>query len=152
MLALIAADDDRPHRPHVHDGRAVEGELVTPVVLGCPDPHCDACQSSWFGLISHGGCPTTMVVDRPGVTEHDLRARVHDWLDCMGTIDRIVQASEAGDLEVDGVSVDDPVTAVDELVSAHVTEINTICATYPVGTVLSRLGGLIAPLHLDAAA
>ena len=151
MLVIIATDDLR-HAPHADDAVAVEGELVTPVVVGCPDTRCDACQSAWFGLVSHGGTPTAMVVDRPGVTEHDLRSRVHAWLDCMGTIDRIVQASEAGEYEVDGVCVDDPVVAVDELVSAHVAEIHTICDAFPIGTVVSRLGELVAPLHLDAAA
>ena len=57
-----------------------------------------------------------------------------------------------GEYEVDGVRVDDPVAAVDELVSAHLAEIRTICATYPVGTVVSRLGQLVAPRHLADAA
>lgn len=144
MLVLIATDHvdassaaDRHH--------AVDGELVTPVVVECPDSRCDVCARAWFGLVSHGGTTTAMVVDRPGVTEADLRRRIHDWLDCGGTIDRIVQAAEAGDAEVDGVAVDDPVATVDELVGAHVAEIRAICETFPIGTVLSRMGQLVAP-------
>lgn len=151
MLVLIATDDlqGTAHDDHHH---AVDGELVAPVVLDCPDRECDPCRRAWFGLVSRGGTTTAMVVERPGVTESALRERVHAWLDCAGTIDTIVQASEAGVYEIDGVPVDDPVAAVDELVSAHLAEIRAICATYPVGTVVSRLGQLVAPRHLDAAA
>ncbi|NNE10645.1 MAG: hypothetical protein HKN41_00180 [Ilumatobacter sp.] len=155
MLVLIATDQltTAPSGPHAADRHhAVDGELVTPVVLDCPDAGCEVCARAWFGLVSHGGTTTAMVVDRPGVTEAALRERIHDWLDCAGTIDLIVQASEAGEYEVDGVCVDDPVAAVDELVSAHVDEIRAICARFPVGTVVSRLGQLVAPRHLDAAA
>lgn len=151
MLVLIAADELQGTAADDHHC-AVDGELVTPVVLDCPDPDCRVCTRGWFGLVSHGGTTTAMVVERPGVTEAALRRRIHDWLDCAGTIDALVQASEAGVYEVDGVPVADPVAAVDELVSAHLAEIRTICATYPVGTVVSRLGQLVAPRHLDAAA
>ncbi len=151
MLVLIATDElqGSAHDDHHH---AVDGELVAPVVLDCPDRECDVCARGWFGLVSHAGTTTAMVVDRPGVTVAALRRRIHDWLDCNGTIDAIVSASEAGVYEVDGVCVDDPVAAVDELVSAHVAEIRTICAAYPVGTVVSRLGQLVAPRHLADAA
>ncbi len=151
MLVLIATDE---LQGSAHDGRhhAVDGELVTPVVLDCTDAGCEVCARGWFGLVSHASTTTAMVVDRPGVTATALRRRIHDWLDCNGTIDAIVLASEAGVYEVDGVRVDDPVAAVDEIVSAHLAEIRTICATYPVGTVVSRLGQLVAPRHLAEAA
>ena len=57
-----------------------------------------------------------MVVDRPGVTEAILRERIHGWLDRTGTVDLVVQAAEAGEYEVDGQLVGDPVAAVAELV------------------------------------
>ena len=151
MLVLIATDELQG-TAHGDRHHAVDGELVTPVVLECSDPGCDVCARAWFGLVSHGGTTTAMVVDRPGVTEAAIRSRIHEWLDCSGTVDLIVQASEAGEYEVDGVCVVDPVGAVDELVSAHLTEIRTICATYPVGTIVSRLGQLVAPRHLASAA
>jgi len=156
MLVLIATEQlatDPLHGPTPSDRHyAVDGELVAPVVLDCSDEHCDACNRAWFGLVSHGGTTTAMVVERPGVTEATLRARIHDWLDCNGTVDLVVQAVEAGDYEVDGQVFDDPVTAVDELVSAHVDEIQEICANYPVGTILSRMGQLVAPRSRAAAA
>ena len=46
-------------------------------MLDCPDEHCDVCDRGWFGLVSHGATTTAMVVDRPGVTEHMLRTRLH---------------------------------------------------------------------------
>lgn len=151
MLVLIATDAIE-RTPHVDRDVAVEGELVTPVVIGCGADGCVACQSAWFGLVSHGGTPTAMVVDRPGVTEADVRSRLHDWLDCSGVVGRIVEASEAGDFAVDGVCVADPVSAIDELISDHIDEIRQICETFPVGTIVSRLGRLVAPQHTDRAA
>ena len=151
MLVLIATDELQGTAPDDHHD-AVDGELVCPVVLECPDEHCDACARGWFGLVSHGGTTTAMVVERPGVTEAALRRRVHDWLDCCGTIDLIVQAAEAGEYSVDGEVYDDPVAAVAELVDEHVREIHAVCAAFEVGTVVSRLGHLVAARHLDMAA
>jgi hypothetical protein len=93
-----------------------------------------------------------MVVDRPGVTEADLRRRVHEWLDCRGVIDVVVEATELGGYSVDGRHIDDPVEAVAELVDDHLREIRLICASYPVGTVVSRLGSLVSAAHLADAA
>jgi hypothetical protein len=123
---------------------AVEGELVAPVVLECPDRHCDVCSRAWFGLASHAGTTTAMVADRPGVSEADLRRAIHDWLDCQGTIDLIVQAVEADGYTLDGVPITDPVAAVAELVDAHIDQIRTICERYPIGTIVSRMGVLVS--------
>lgn len=131
---------------------AVEGELVTPVVLDCPDLECDVCARAWFGLASLGGTTTAMVVDRPGVTAAELRQSIHDWLDEQGIVDVVVQASEAGEYEVDGYRVTDPVAAVRDLVDAHVAEIDEICANFAEGTVVSRLGNLVSPRVMRLAA
>jgi hypothetical protein len=156
MLVLIATDEfstgDRHDATPSDRHFAVDGELVVPVVLDCADDRCDVCNRAWFGLVSHGGTTTAMVVDRPGVSEATLRSRIHDWLDCNGTVDLVVQAVEAGEYEVAGERFDDPVAAVDELVSAHVDEIREICANYPIGTVLSRMGQLVAPRARSEAA
>jgi hypothetical protein len=151
MFVLIATTDLHVD-PHVQRDRAVDGELVTPVVLECPNPACEVCPQAWFGLTSHGSTDQAMVVDRPGVTESALRSRIHDWLDCRGAIDAIVQAADAGEYEVDGVRVDDPVAAVDELVTAHLAEIRAICERFAVGTIVSRLGQLVAPRQLGRVA
>lgn len=145
MLVLIATDElHGPSTPTDHHC-AVDGELVAPVVLDCPDEHCDVCSRGWIGLVSHGATTTAMVVDRPGVTESILSERIHGWLDCAGAVDAIVQAVEKGEYEVAGEVFDDPVAAVAELVDAHLEEISEICATYEVGTMLSRMGQLVAP-------
>ena len=151
MLVLIATDELHGATPNDHHC-AVDGELVSPVLLECPDEYCDVCSRAWFGLVSHGATTTAMVVDRPGVTESIMRERVHAWLDCLGTVDAVVQAVEDGDYEVEGEVFDDPVAAVAELVDAHVTEIREICANYSVGTMLSRMGQLVAPRSLIEAA
>jgi hypothetical protein len=155
MLVLIASDPTLvhpPRRPQLGVGPAVDGELVTPPVLDCVDAECRTCSTGWFGLVSHGATATAMVVDRPGVTLADLKRRVHDWLDCGGVIDTIVQAVESGEYTVDGEPFDDPVAAVDELVMAHVHDIHQICAEFPIGTELSRLGSLVSPTRARTAA
>ncbi len=151
MLVLIATDSLHGSIPSDHQ-HAVDGELVTPVVVECADDRCESCRRGWFGLVSHGGTTTAMVVDRPGVTEAILRERLHRWLDCQGTIDRVVQAVEAGEYEVDGRPFDDPVAAVDELISDHISEIRAICERFCVGTMVSRMGPLVAPRVIDRAA
>ena len=143
MLVLIATDELQGRAPGDHHS-AVDGELVTPVTLECADPHCDVCARAWFGLVSHGGTTTAMIVDRPGVTEADLRRRIHEWLDCAGAVDLVVQATED-----DG---GDPVAAVADLVDAHLDEIRLVCASYPLGTIVSRLGTLVSPRRLARAA
>ena len=152
MLVLIATD--QPFGPGAAPDRrgAVDGELVSPVVLECADSRCDTCNRSWVGLVSDGVATTAVVVDRPGVDEVALRSRIHDWLDGLGAVDRIVQAVEAGHYAADGEAFADPVAAVAELVDAHMIEIQTICATFPVGTVVSRLGPLVAPDRFDMVA
>jgi hypothetical protein len=143
MLVLVAIKDlpgSSPNDRHF----AVEGELVTPVVLECPDRHCDVCARAWFGLASHAATTTAVVADRPGVTEADLRRALHEWLDHQGAIDLIAQAADEGEYAIDGQLVTDPVAAVAELVDAHIAEIREICAGFPVGTVVSRMGTLVS--------
>lgn len=159
MRVLIATDPTPAHqrrRPAAtagfDPGGAVDGELVTPPVVDCPDVDCGTCATGWFGLVSHGASATAMIVDRPGVTLADLKRRIHEWLDCNGIVDTIVQAVESGEYSVDGRYIDDPVDAVDEVVMAHVDDIQQICAEFPVGTELSRLGTLVSPTSVDVAA
>lgn len=134
MLILVATTDKQAAMPSDRNF-AVEGELVVPVIDDCVDMHCDVCRRAWFGLASHGGTTTAMVADRPGVTEADLKRAIHDWLDCKGTIDLIVQFAEEGH---------DPVAEVQGLIDDHLAVIRTICEAFPAGTVLSRLGDLVS--------
>ena len=143
MLVLVATKDLDGTSPSDRNF-AVEGELVVPVVLECPDTHCDVCARAWFGLASHAGTTTAMVVDRPGVTQAELRRLIHDWLDHKGTVGLIVQAAEDGDYQVDGFPITDPVPAVADLVDAHLEMISDICEGFPIGTVVSRMGTLVS--------
>ena len=156
MLVLIATDPTPAHhrrfRLDTDVDAAVDGELVSPPVVDCPDVDCGTCATGWFGLVSHGATSTAMIVDRPGVTLADLKRRIHDWLDCSGIVDTIVQAVESGEYTVDGEPFDCPVAAVDDVVMAHVHDIQQICAEFRVGTVLSRLGTLVSPTSVDVAA
>lgn len=143
MLVLIATKD--PHGSFPNDRHfAVEGELVTPVVLECPDSHCDVCARAWFGLVSHAGTTTAMVADRPGIAVAQLRRAVHDWLDQQGTVDLVVQAAERGEYEVNGVPFADPVAAVADLVDEHVDQIRMICDQFGEGAIVSRMGTLVS--------
>jgi hypothetical protein len=149
MLALVATT---PGPTPTDRDVALDGELVTPVVLECPDQHCATCVRAWFGLVSRGGTTTAMVVERPDLTESRLRRALHDWLDDTGAIDLVVQAAEASEYEVDGVPIDDPVMAVDDLIDGHVAEIRAICEAFGEGAVVTRLGQLVSErVVLDAA-
>lgn len=151
VLVLIATDDYPESAPGDRNF-ASAGELVTPVVRECPDPHCDVCSRAWFGLDSHAGTTAATIVDRPDLTEAALRRSLHEWLDNNGDIDRVVQATELGEYEVDGVAMGDPVAAIDELIDDHVAAIRSICDVFVPGTVLSRLGDLVAERVMPFAA
>ena len=61
----------------------VEGELVTPLAAECASGERYG-STETPGLASGFATTTAMVVDRPGVTEDDLRDAVFDWLDRAG--------------------------------------------------------------------
>ena len=143
MLALVATKQI-PGRTSTDHDAALDGELVTPVVLDCDDPHCDVCARAWLGLVSHGGTTAALVVELPDLDETALRRAVHGWLDRGGVIDGLVQAAAAGECDDDGRPIDDPVMAVDDLVSAHVDEIREVCDAFGEGAIVSRLGSLVS--------
>jgi hypothetical protein len=143
MLVLVAIKDLDAVLPSDRHF-AVEGELVAPVALECPDTHCDVCARAWFGLVSHAGTTTAMIADRPGVTESDLKRAIHTWLDHQGKVGLIVEAAEEGEYLVDGQLITEPVAAVADLVDAHIQMIREICEGFPVGTIVSRMGTLVS--------
>jgi len=144
MRVLIAVNQQR--RVHEHQpGEAVDGELVTPVLLDCSDPDRCRCNRSWAGLSTNGFSGLAEVAERPNLSRAEVRRAVHDLLDDVGWIDEAVQLTEAGEFTLDGVVIDDPVWAAERLIDDHLAQIDTICASFPVGAVLSRLGDLVAP-------
>ena len=147
MLVLIAAHDAGSRVATVPSlgGSAVEGELVTPVLIECNEPHRCPCQRSWAGLVTAGFAEVAEVADRPNLTRAQLRRAVHDLLDHVGWIADVVQAAEAGECSFDGFDVTDPVAAVDLMVDEHLAQIELVCGAFPVGTTVSRFGDLVAP-------
>lgn len=151
MRVLIAVNQQRRVRNH-QPGVAVDGEIVSPVVVPCTDPDGCRCDRSWVGVATTGLSALAEVVDRPNLTRAAVRAALHDLLDEVGWIDELVQAVEAGDTVFDGIEVDDPVWATEQMIDEHLRWIDTICETFPTGTVLSRLGDLVAPTAESLAA
>jgi hypothetical protein len=147
MLVLIATNDLQG----TVDGDyawTVEGELVTPVATECASGERCGCNRGFPGLASGYATTTAMVVDRPGVTEADLRDAVYDWLDRGGwidlleqtAVDRSVAAGHDGCLD----EYDDIDAMVDSVIDEHVDMITEVCSSFPEGTVIVRRGPLVA--------
>jgi hypothetical protein len=134
----------------------VEGELVTPLVAECSNGDACGCSRGFPGLASAVATTTAMVVDRPGVTEADLRDAVHDYLDRGGWIELFEEAAQVAD-DRDGVEtflgdfhdVDEMIAAI---VDEHVEAIIEICDAVPVGAVVQRCGDLVSIRSLRQAA
>ena len=149
MLVLIATNDLQG----TADGDyawTVEGELVTPVATECASGERCGCNRGFPGLASGYATTTAMVVDRPGVTEADLRDAVYDWLDRGGWIDlleqtatdRSIAAGHDGCLGID--EYDDIDAMVDSVIAEHLDMIHEVCSSFPEGTVVVRRGPLVA--------
>jgi hypothetical protein len=137
----------------------VEGELVTGVVVACCDGDRCGCSRGWTGLASSRATTTALVVDRPGVTEADLREAVRDHLERAGWIDLVTEANEPAGWPDDEGGPDDlsrvaeePEEVISELVDEHVEAIVAICRSVPDGTVLSRQGGRVMARTMPRAA
>jgi len=141
MMVLIATNELQGTNPDDYSF-TVEGELVTPLAAECASGERCGCNRGFPGLASSFATTTAMVVDRPGVTEDDLRDAVFDWLDRSGWIDLFEQTARERS-EASGDSFD-PDGDVDDMIEAiideHVDCIDVICSTYAVGTVVVRRG------------
>lgn len=149
MLVLIATNELQGEAQSDYSF-TVEGELVTPVVAECDNGERCGCRRGFQGLASAKATTTAMVVERPGVTEADLRDAVFDWLHRGGWIDlleetaleRSTATSDAGCQGND--DFDDVDLVVEAIIDEHAEMIADICATYPQGTVVTRFGSLIS--------
>ncbi len=144
MKVLIAVNQHRRVREH-RPGDAVDGEIVAPVLLECTEPERCRCNRSWAGLSTTGFSGLAEVADRPNLRPVEVRRAIHDLLDEVGWIDDMVQAIDAGETSFYGIEVSDPVWATECMIDDHLSQIERICETFPIGTVLSRLGDLVAP-------
>jgi hypothetical protein len=148
MLVLIATNE---LQGSARDDYAwtVEGELVTPVATECADGDRCGCARGFPGLASALATTTAMIVERPGVTESDLRDAVFDWLDRGGWIDLLERAAversiAAGHDGCLGASERQEIDAtVDAIVDEHVERIHEVCASFPEGTVVERHGSVV---------
>jgi hypothetical protein len=155
MLVLIATNELQGAHPDDYSF-TVEGELVTPLATECASGERCGCNRGFPGLASGFATTTAMVVDRPGVTEDDLRDAVFDWLDRGGWIELFEEAA----LERSGADADDgsfdPGDDVDDLIESVIDEhldcIRQVCSTYPVGTVVVRRGQLVTTRSYPTAA
>jgi len=145
VLVLIATNELQGSDPDDYSF-TVEGELVTPLAAECASGERCGCTRGFPGLASGFATTTAVVVDRPGVTEDDLRDAVFDWMDRGGWIELFETAARERADANDGVA--DPLDDVDDLIESvideHVDCIHEICRTYPEGTVVTRRGTLVA--------
>lgn len=161
MLVLIATNELQGTAPDDYSF-TVEGELVTPVAAEFASGERCGCDRGFPGLASGFATTTAMVVDRPGVTERDLRDAVFDWLDRNGWIDLFEQTAEerASSLDgrvglvddVDHDVVDDVDDLIESIIDEHVDCIRQVCTAYPVGTVVVRRGTRIMTRSIPHAA
>lgn len=141
MLVLIATNELQGANADDYSF-TVEGELVTPLAVECASGERCGCNRGFPGLASSFATTTAMVVDRPGVSEADLRDAVFDWLDRSGWIDLFEEtARERSGASDDRFDTDDDIDdLIEAIIDEHVDCIHEICSTYPVGTVVVRRG------------
>lgn len=151
MLVLVATHELQGTAPGDY-AHTVDGELVTAVVTECGSSNRCGCNRGFPGLASAKATTTAMIVDRPGVSESDLRDAVYDWLDRGGWINLVEQATdERNDLDANAPFeyADD---TVEDMVNEHVDAIVEVCTSFQIGTVLGRRGSLIASRSMPTAA
>jgi hypothetical protein len=124
MKVLVATSQTQGSQPGDY-ASTVEGELVTPVAVECSSPRTCGCGRGFPGLASSRATTTAMVVDRPELDRDDVWDAIEDSLDRGGWL-RALEDDE-----------------IDDLVEAHVAAIEVVCASYPVGAVVSRWGSRI---------
>jgi hypothetical protein len=155
MLVLIATNELQGTSPDDYSF-TVEGELVTPLAAECASGEQCGCDRGFPGLASGFATTTAMVVERPGVTEDDLRDAVFDWLDRTGWIDLFEEtARERASIDDDDLEFDvdgDVDDLIESIIDEHVDCIHQVCTAYPIGTVVVRRGTRVMTRFLPHAA
>jgi hypothetical protein len=111
----------------------VEGELVVAELTECANPRC-GCSRGFSGVASSKATTTAMVVDLTHIGPDTLRDVICGYLERAGW----------NDLLPDG--------ELDEVIDEHVENLECICSSYAVGTVIERDGLELRPRGLAAAA
>ncbi len=154
MLVLVATNESQGAAPDDY-ACTVEGELVTPIATECSNGDDCGCNRGFPGLASGMATTTAMVVDRPGVTEQDLRDAVYDWLDRGGWIDLLEDTAADrtdADEDEDTSDLEDVDDIVEAIIDEHVEMIAEVCAAYPPGTVVMRRGRWLSARSFPTAA
>ena len=125
-MLVLAATKDTQGESQGDYCHAVEGELVTPIIVECGLPDRCGCGRGFPGLVSALATTTAIVVDRPGVTPAVLRAAVVDSLERGGW------SRPSGPGDVDGL--------LDEVVDEHVTAISGISQAFGERAIVRRDG------------
>ena len=150
MLVLIATNQLQGTAPDDY-AWTVEGELVTPVATECANGDRCGCARGFPGLASARATTTAMIIERPGVTEDDLRDAVFDWLDRGGHVAVIREIADLAD-DDDDDDWEDPDVTIAAIVDEHVEVIRLIAANFPEGTVVCRNGAQVFARTMPSAA
>lgn len=120
MHVLIATDQSQGDHPgdYCH---ALQGELVTPVVVECGSPDRCGCGRGFPGLASSRATTTAIIVDRPDLDEVTLRTVIADALEREGW------RSLCND-------------HFEDLVDDHLGEIIDLVTVFPLGAIVRRDG------------
>lgn len=153
MLVLVATNELQGTTPDDYTF-TVEGELVTPLASECASGDRCGCARGFPGLASGFATTTAMVVDRPGVTESDLRDAVYDWLDRGGWIELLEQTADdrTAALHDDIARSDEIDWIVEGIIDEHVELMRQVCDAYPEGSIIVRHGTLVSTRSYPSAA
>lgn len=153
MLVLVATNELQGTTPDDY-AFTVEGELVTPLASECASGDRCGCVRGFPGLASGFATTTAMVVDRPGVTEADLRDAVYDWLDRGGWIELLEQTADdrTAVLDDDPARIDEIDWIVEGIIDEHVELMRQVCDAYPEGSIIVRHGTSVSTRSYPSAA
>jgi hypothetical protein len=104
---------------------ALDGELVTPLVVECCNPDQCGCARGFPGLASSKPTTTAMVADLPHVGVAELERALRDALTRDGWLSGLKPAK------------------ADDVVHVHLSAILEICAEHRPGTIVRRQGDLV---------
>ncbi len=104
----------------------VEGELVTPITVECCSPESCGCGRGFPGLASSRATTTAMVVSRDDIQPNQLREAIASSLRRDGWLKGLNQAERR------------------ELIQAHFSAIEQVCAGFAVGTVVGRNNAFVS--------
>lgn len=135
MRVLVATNELQGTAPGDYSW-TVEGELVVVDVTECSRPDTCGCGRGFPGIASCKATTTAMVVDLPHLTSADLVEVVADH----------VEVHWGGLVRFDGGTGEPEWTVEQQLAditAEYVEHIETVCRSFPIGTVIERSGQVV---------